>query len=213
MTKSATDQAGTTDADAAASTTGATSATSTTNSTGDAAASTQGADTAATAGAATTTTDPADTAAAGGDEDQDVAKWKALSRQHEARAASNAEKARGFDQLNEQVKDLTAQLAAATAELDTLKGEADRVALVKEVADKAGVPASALRGTTREELEAHAAELAALIGGTKLSKAPPATGQGAAGDSVHQGKDRSPADVAAAAIGRPRSADSTIAPL
>lgn len=72
-----------------------------------------------------------------------------------------------------QVEELTTQLAAATekaeqlttansdltAQLDGIAKEQELRAIVAEVAEKAGVPVDALRGSTREELEAHAAVL------------------------------------------------------
>ena len=47
--------------------------------------------------------------------------------------------------------------------MQTFEAEKERATLVSEVATAKGVPASALRGSTREELEAHAEVLAELI--------------------------------------------------
>ena len=59
------------------------------------------------------------------------------------------------------------ELEAANGELSgkvqSFEQEKERAALVSEVAEAKGVPASALRGSTREELEAHADDIAALI--------------------------------------------------
>lgn len=126
---------------------------------------------------------------------QDVLEeWKAHARQWEQRAKANAEEARTAkadlavftDQVTAFEADIT-KLTEANAELTTraetaektvaehaeavekaAKEEteaAEREALLKEVAETAGVPAAALRGTTREELLAHAETLKPLITG------------------------------------------------
>lgn len=66
---------------------------------------------------------------------------------------------------------------AAERERDDLKSEKELSKLRKEISDAAGIPVSALRGSTKEELEAHADELKALLtpgapsfdGGTRTS--------------------------------------------
>jgi hypothetical protein len=65
---------------------------------------------------------------------------------------------------------LTGKYTAAETERKTLAEQVqtftqqqERAALVSEIAEANKVPASALRGSTREELEAHAAILAELI--------------------------------------------------
>ena len=59
------------------------------------------------------------------------------------------------------------ELEATNSELDgkvkTFETEKERAALVSDVAKDKKVPADALRGNTREELEAHADTLAALL--------------------------------------------------
>lgn len=60
-----------------------------------------------------------------------------------------------------------AELEATNTELDgkvkDYQTKEERAQLVSDVAASKGVPASALRGGTREELEAHADDLAALL--------------------------------------------------
>lgn len=96
--------------------------------------------------------------------------WKAKAREQEKRAKENAEKASKFDQVTAAQKS-ELQLAierAEAAERENTSLKADR-----EIADWktqtaknpkfAGVPADVLRGTTLEEIEAHAASLKALL--------------------------------------------------
>lgn len=70
------------------------------------------------------------------------------------------------DQLRTEVDELTTTSARtaeerdkAIAELDTLKTAGELAEATREIAAANGIPAEALRGSTREELEAHAAVL------------------------------------------------------
>jgi hypothetical protein len=119
------------------------------------------------------------------DTSDELEKWKALARKNEARAKENAEKAKKFDELDEKSKS-ELQKAVERAE-KAEKALADRDAkdeaeqLRKDIAKEKGfedrkIPASALRGSTREELEAHADELLSLV--PEPAKAPSADGQG-----------------------------------
>lgn len=135
----------------------------------------------------------------------DVAKWKAMARKHEAQSKANADKAKQLDDLEE----------ANKTELEKEKARGDRaekaladIAAAKEasklrdeIAKEKGVAASVLRGSTREELEAHADELASAFKIEK-PKAPPADGQGNAGTGVHGDGDMSAEDVVTAALKR-----------
>ena len=139
----------------------------------------------------------------------EVEKWKSLSRKNEERATSNAEKAQKFDELDEANKTEQEKLQARAEAAE--KALADRDA--KEAATKLAVdvakekseglakpiPASALRGTTREELEAHADEIIALL--PEKAAAPSADGQGDNGKSIGEGE-MSPEDIVAAATKR-----------
>ena len=71
--------------------------------------------------------------------------------------------------------------------------------LAATIATEKGVPASALRGTTREELEAHADELLTFL--PKKPAAPSAEGQGGDGDDIGDG-DMSADDIVEAATSR-----------
>lgn len=89
-----------------------------------------------------------------------------VNRIVQERLVREREKFQGFDEYRAAAE----RLAAVEAEKNTLAeqvaafaAERDRAALVAEVAKDAEVPADALRGATREELEAHAAVLKTLL--------------------------------------------------
>ena len=138
----------------------------------------------------------------------DADKWKELSRKNEGRAAENAAKAKSFDELEEankteqqKLKDRAEKAEAALAKRDAaeeVKKLAAEVAKAKSVEGRA-IPASALRGNTREELEAHADEILALL--PEPAEAPSADGQGKTGKPIGEGE-MSADDVVAAATKR-----------
>lgn len=129
-------------------------------------------------------------------------KWKALSRKNEDQAKANADKAKKYDELEAasatELEKMTARAESAE------KWKADReskdaaAAMAAEIAAEKGVPVSALRGATREELEAHADELAAIL--PKKPPAPSADGQGEGGQ-IGDGE-MSADDIVKAATGR-----------
>lgn len=93
--------------------------------------------------------------------------WKAMSRKWEDRAKSNKEeadqlreKAAKWDEAQEagksELQRLQEQLEAAVAERDALAREKETAQWAKEVADEKHLPASVLRGSTKEEMLAHA---------------------------------------------------------
>lgn len=138
----------------------------------------------------------------------DVEKWKALSRKNEARAEENADKAKRFDELEEanksELEKVTARAEAAEKILAEQKAKDEAAALRSEIAKAKGfedrnVPATALRGSTREELEAHADEILALL--PEPPVAPSADGQGNDGQPIGGG-DMSADDIVAAATSR-----------
>ena len=138
----------------------------------------------------------------------DAEKWKALSRKNEERANSNADKAKRFDELEDanrtELEREKARADAAEKIIADQKAKDDALALRDDIAKAKGfaernVPASALRGTTREELEAHAEELLALL--PAPAAAPSADGQGDNGDAIGDGE-MSADDIVAAAIAR-----------
>jgi len=135
----------------------------------------------------------------------DVATWKGLSRKNEERAALNFEKAKKFDEHEEanksEIEKITARAEAAEkaiAERETKEAAAklrEEIATEKGFADRK-IKASALRGSTREELEAHADELLELVPAPPA--APSAEGQGQVGAPIKDGE-MSADDIVAAA--------------
>lgn len=113
--------------------------------------------------------DPNDTS--GTDE---LAKWKALARKHEAQAKTNAEAAKKLAEIDEKSKTDAEKVADRIKAAEERATAAEAKALRLEVATSKGLtPAQAKRltGSTVEELEADADELLEAFGGTK---APPA---------------------------------------
>jgi hypothetical protein len=94
----------------------------------------------------------------------ELEKWKALARQNEARAKTNAEKAKQFDALEEANKTelQKAQEAAATAAAEATQARLD--ALRARTAATHGVPERLLVGSNEEELTASVQELLAFKG-------------------------------------------------
>ena len=86
--------------------------------------------------------------------------WKAEARKWEQRSKENKT---ALDELTGKYTTADTERTELATKLQTYEAEKERAALVSDVAAAVGVPASALRGQTREELEAHAAVLAELI--------------------------------------------------
>lgn len=86
--------------------------------------------------------------------------WKAEARKWEERAKGNKS---ALDELTGKFTAADSERTELATKLQTYEAEKERAALVTDVAKAAEVPASALRGNTREELEAHAEVLKALI--------------------------------------------------
>ncbi|MBN8883406.1 MAG: hypothetical protein J0H73_13960 [Salana multivorans] len=104
--------------------------------------------------------------------------WKAEARKWEARAKENAEKAKAHDAAVEASKTaeqkVADRLAAAEARVAEFETREQIAAWKAEVSTETGVPAVALAGSTREEIEAHAATLKPLITPTQPAPADPA---------------------------------------
>lgn len=103
----------------------------------------------------------------GADLAAEVEKWKAMSRKNEARAQENADKAKRLDEIEEANKSELEKLQARAEAAEAMIAERDKAdaarALAEEVAKDKGVSASVLRGSTREELEAHADSILAIL--------------------------------------------------
>lgn len=82
------------------------------------------------------------------------------SRKWESRSKENK---KALDELTAKHELTAAEKAELATKLQAYEAEKERVTLVSEIAEANKVPASALRGSTREELEDHAAVLAELI--------------------------------------------------
>lgn len=103
-------------------------------------------------------------------DNSEVDQWKANSRKWEERSKANKAE---LDKLAAERDELAKQVEAAktaseelTGKVEAFEAEKARNALVAKVSEDTGVPASALRGDTEDELKAHASELAKLIGST-----------------------------------------------
>lgn len=97
--------------------------------------------------------------------------WKAEARKWESRSKENHE---ALETVTGERDKLTEQVTALTGKVTEFEKLEQRRGLVADVSKKKGVPADALRGSTREELEAHADVLADLI----KAPEPVAVGQG-----------------------------------
>lgn len=117
------------------------------------------------------------------DWEAEARKWKELSRKNESRMKENAEKARLYDEAQEQGKSelQKAQEAAAKAEARAAAMEAE--ALRARVAAATGVDADLLSGSSEEELRASAERLLAWRG-AQVPKGAPATDAGVRGDEI-----------------------------
>lgn len=82
--------------------------------------------------------------------------WRAEARKWEQRAKSNKDAA-------DRIASIEAEKAQLAEKVTAYETKEQRAQLVSEVSQEAGVPAEVLRGNTREELEAHAEVLKALI--------------------------------------------------
>jgi len=138
----------------------------------------------------------------------ELEKWKNLSRQNEQRAKDNAEKAKKFDELEEQSKTELQKAVerAETAEkaLAERNAKDEALSLAKQVAtekklSERNLSADVLRGSTREELEAHADQLLAILPAPTAAADP--SGQGATG-RIGSGEEMSAEDIVAAVTKR-----------
>ena len=121
------------------------------------------------------------------DWEAEARKWKELSRKNESRMKENAEKARLYDEAQEQGKSelQKAQEAAAKAEARAAAMEAE--ALRAKVAAATGVDADLLSGSSEEELRASAERLLAWRG-AQVPKGAPAADAGVRGDEIRAAK-------------------------
>lgn len=128
------------------------------------------------------------------DWEAEARKWKELSRKNESRMKENAEKARLYDEAQEQGKSelQKAQEAAAKAEARAAAMEAE--AMRAKVAAATGVDADLLSGSTLEELEASADRLLAWRA-AQVPKGAPATDAGVRGDEIRAARQLTRDDI------------------
>lgn len=121
------------------------------------------------------------------DWEAEARKWKELSRKNESRMKENAEKARLYDEAQEQGKSelQKAQEAAAKAEARAAAMEAE--AMRAKVAAATGVDADLLSGSSEDELRASAERLLEWRG-AQVSKGAPATDAGVRGEEIRAAK-------------------------
>ena len=93
--------------------------------------------------------------------------WKAEARKWESRAKDNKSALDAlqaqFDQETARVSDLESKNTELTEKVTGFEEEKALAELVSKVAEAKGVPASALRGRTEDELNAHADALKTLL--------------------------------------------------
>lgn len=121
------------------------------------------------------------------DWEAEARKWKELSRKNESRMKENAEKARLYDEAQEQGKSelQKAQEAAAKAEARAAAMEAE--AMRAKVAAATGVDADLLSGSSEDELRASAERLLAWRA-AQVPKGAPATDAGVRGEEIRAAK-------------------------
>lgn len=121
------------------------------------------------------------------DWEAEARKWKELSRKNESRMKENAEKARLYDEAQEQGKTelQKAQEAAAKAEARAAAMEAE--AMRAKVAAATGVDADLLSGSSEDELRASAERLLAWRA-AQVPKGAPASDAGVRGDEIRAAK-------------------------
>lgn len=99
-----------------------------------------------------------------------AAHWKAMSRKNEDRAKSNAEKARKFDELEEQTKSELQKALDRAADAEKRATDFEVKALRASIGAKNGVDPDLLAGSTEEEITEYAQRLLAWKGTTNAGE-------------------------------------------
>lgn len=98
------------------------------------------------------------------EEGADTTDWKAMARKWEARSKENADKARAYDELQEQSKTelqrAQEQAAAYKRQVDELSAKAELAETRAKVAKDTGVPAELISGDDEESMRAFAEAVA-----------------------------------------------------
>ena len=121
------------------------------------------------------------------DWEAEARKWKELSRKNESRMKENAEKARLYDEAQEQGKSELQKAQEAAAKAEARAAALESKVLRAQVAAAKGVDADLLSGSTLEELEASADRLLAWRG-AQIPKGAPASDAGHRGDEIRPSK-------------------------
>lgn len=108
--------------------------------------------------------EPAAPATGAPDLQAEVDKWKALSRQNEAQAKANADKARRFDELEEANKSELQKAQDALTAANQRAAEAEAARLRSDIARTKNVPVELLTASDETSLEAQADALLAFRG-------------------------------------------------
>lgn len=126
-----------------------------------------------------------------------VKKLREESAKYRTQAKENAEAAKRLAEMEEAQKTESQRqaeaLEAANARLAEYERREQMAGWVAHVSKDTGVPASALRGSTLEEIEAHAEELKSLITPPKGAGYVPGSGTGgeqAPSKSIQSGRER-----------------------
>lgn len=117
------------------------------------------------------------------DWEAEARKWKELSRKNEARMKENAEKARLYDEAQEQGKSELQKAQEAAAKAEARADALESKVLRAQVAAAKGVDADLLSGSTQEELEASADRLLAWRC-AQTPKGAPSSDAGVRGDEI-----------------------------
>lgn len=121
------------------------------------------------------------------DWEAEAKKWKELSRRNEARAKENAEKARLFDEHEEQGKTKLQKALDKAAQAEARVKALEVQAVRAQVAAAKGVDVDLLSGSTVEELEASADRLLAWRG-AQTPKGAPSSDAGVRGEEIRSSK-------------------------
>lgn len=104
----------------------------------------------------------------------DATDWKAEARKWEQRAKENSDAAKRLAEIDEEKKSAEQRAAEALTKaqqrIAELESAQQRQAWAVEVATATGLPVDILRGSTKEEIEAHAASIKSLIPETTPAK-------------------------------------------
>lgn len=90
------------------------------------------------------------------DWEAEARKWKDLSRKNEANAKANADKAKRFDELEEQSKTELQKAIERAERAEKRAADAEIASIRSTIAAEKGIAVGLLTGSTREEIEASA---------------------------------------------------------